>query len=455
MRKNYFIILATTLRQEYKALIRLGFPVLITQLGIIVVSFADTMMVGAYGTGELASAAFVNSLFLVAIVALIGFAYGMTPLVGALFGQGKLKRAGTVWRAGLLLNLYISLAITLIMGVVYFFLPHISRSEELMPLIEPYYLIVLSTILPSAIFNCCQQTSNGMTDTAMPMWIMIGGNLLNVAGNYILIFGHFGFPEMGLMGAGISTAVSRYSMAIAIVMLMLIRRRFRPLRFGVRLKANRDIYRKTWVTSYPVMIQSGMECSLWSLGAVVCIWFGAAQVASYQIVNIIGQLGFMIYLSSSVALSIRVANYTGILDIGGIRTAARAGLHIVLLMATLSSAALIIFGKQLLGLFTPDPTVIDAGLPLLFPLVLYQFCDATQLNFSNALRGTADVKPLLIVSAVCYMFVGVVSMFIFGVWLGNGNVGVYYSFALTLLCAAVMLYLYFRRAVRRLALSLP
>lgn len=436
---------------EYRALARLGLPVLVTQMGIIAVSFADTMMVGAYGTPELGAASFVNNLFLVAIVALIGFAGGMTPIIGALFGRKRMLEAGTSLRAGLVLNLGIAVLLTIVMGITFFLLPHFGQPEELMPLIRPYYLTILFTILPAAVFNCCQNTSNGMTDTAMPMWIMVGGNVLNVIGNYLLIFGKFGCPELGLLGAGLATAVSRTLMALAILLGFRLRRRYAEMRPGVWAAAPRKTYFIVWKTSYPIMIQSGVECLLWALGAVVCGWFGTAQLASYQIANIVGQFGFMIYLSAGVAVSVRVANHTGVRDVEGIRNTSRAGLQLMMVMATFSSLLFVFAGSHLFSLFSRDTAVIEAGLPLIAPLILYQYFDATQLNYASALRGTGDVKPLITVAGVSYILVGCSFLFLLAKGLDMGNVGVYYSFGITLLCAAVMLYYYFRRAVRKIS----
>lgn len=437
-------------KRDYKELALLGLPILVTQVGIIAVTFADTIMVGQYGTHELASAGFVNNLYLVSIVSLIGFAAGMTPVVGAFFGNGDMKSAGEAWKKGLLLNLGVALVVTLIMGALYFALPYLNQPDELMHLIRPYYLLMLSTIVPGAIFGCCQQTANGLTDTAMPMWIMIGGNLFNVGGNYLLIFGKFGFPELGLLGAGIATVSARYLMAAAIIVVMLTSRRYAPLKAGLRDSVRKGMTKKVWVTSYPIMIQHGVECSLWSVGAVVCGWFGKLQLASYQIVNTIGQLGFMVYLSATIAVSIRVANHTGTGDTTGIRNTARAGMHIVLGLAVVSSLIFILFGEKLTTFFTSDADVIAAALPLFAPLVMYQFCDALQLNFGNALRGTSDVKPLLVVSGVSYLVVGLPAMYLCGVAADMGNVGVYYSFCAALACASVMLLYYFRRAVKNI-----
>lgn len=436
---------------EYRAIGKLGLPVLVTQLGIITVSFADTMMVGAYGTPELGAASFVNNLFLVPIVALIGFGTGMTPILGALFGKGELREAGNSLRAGLVLNVALAMAFTLAMGIIYMLLPWFGQPDELMPLIRPYYLIILSSVVFNAIFTCCQNASNGLTDTAMPMWIMIGGNALNVLGNYLLIFGKWGLPELGLIGAGISTAISRMLMAAAILIGLGVRRRYGELREGVARRAARAVFGNVWRISYPIMILNGVECFLWALGAVVCGWFGTAQLASYQIANIVGQFGFMIYISVGVAVTVRVANFTGVRDTGAIKVSAGAGLHLMLVLATLASLTFIFLGRHLFGLFSSDPAVIEAGLPLVAPLVLYQYFDAVQVNYGGALRGTGQVKPLMIVAVVSYIVVGAGSLFLLAKGFNLGNVGVYFSFSLTLVCAAVMLRHYFLRAVGRIA----
>ena len=435
-------------KKEYKNLWRLGLPVLVTQVGIIIVSFADTMMVGTYGTSELAAAAFVNSLFMIATVMQIGFASGITPLVGALFSRGKHREVGETLRCGLQVNVLVSLCFTLLMGALYFFLDRFGQPEELLPLIRGYYLIVMSTLLPMSIFNCCQQTANGTTDTATPMWMILGSNVVNIIGNYALIYGHFGAPELGLMGAGISTMIARYAAMVGIVVFILCARRYRPYMEGLREGSQKagEMRRRVWVTSYPVMIQSGIECSLWSFGAIVSGWFGKIQLAAFQVVNTIAQLGFMTYMSFGVATSIRVANFTGLRDREGIYRITKAGIHLNLLLATLASAVFLIGGSHLIHVFTPDPEVISAAVLLIPPLILYQYCDAIQLTYANALRGTSVVKPLLWISIVTYVVIGVPALLFLSKGLGFESIGVYYSFSVALLVACVLLYRSFQRA---------
>ncbi len=438
-------------KEEYGILLRLGLPVLVTQLGVIVVSFADTMMVGAYGVEELAAAAFVNSLFVIAVVMQIGFAQGLTPLVGALFGRGELEEAGKTLHGGVQVNVAVSVGFTVIMGVLYFFLDRFGQPEELLPLIREYYLIVLFTMLPMSVFNTFQQTCNGFNDTQMPMWMILGANVLNICGNWLLIFGHCGMPEMGLAGAGWSTLVSRYAAAFGIVLFFFSRRRYRPYTAGFRSKDSLGaLRRRIWTTSYPVMIQSGVECLLWSFGAIVSGWFGKIQLAAFQVVNTIAQLGFMTYISFGTAASIRVANYTGQSDWRGVRRIAFAGLHLNLLLSTFASLVFLLAGHWLVGCFTSDAGVIASAMNLIVPLVVYQYVDAIQLTYCNAIRGTSKVKPLLFISVCTYIVIGLPVLYLFAKVFDWGNVGVYYSFDVALLVASVLATLIFYRIVRRL-----
>lgn len=431
---------------EYIELMKLGFPVLLTQLGVIMMAFADTMMVGAYGTGELAAAAFVNSMFLIPMVMLTGLANGITPLVGALLSLGDHAETGRITRAGLQINAIVSILFTVVMTVIYFFLDCFGQPEEILPMARNYYITLLTTLLPISLFNAFVQTSNGLTDTRSPMWFVLGAIALNILGNWLLIFGKCGFPELGLTGAGIATSVARFAGLVGIFVMYRRARRYKPLRQTLFHPGNLGCQRrKVWNTSYPVMIQTGIECLLWSFGAVVCGWFGKIQLAAYQIVNTIGQIGFMTYMSFGVAVSIRVANFCGLGDEQGAGTTARAGFHLNLVLATVASLVLWFMAHQLLGLFTPDAQVVAAGELLIVPLVLYQYLDAAQLTFINAIRGTSQVKPLLWIAIISYLVVGVPVLLLFAETFRWESVGVYYSFNVALLCAAILAAIVFRR----------
>ena len=436
---------------EYKNLIKLGLPVMVTQIGVVVVSFADTIMVGRCGTPELGAAAFVNAIFMVAIVMQFGFSGGLTPIAGALFSSGDSDGVGATAKAGLIVNVAVSVAFTIILGIFYFFIGYLGQPAELLPLIRPYYLVMLCTLVPMAIFNSFQQISNGCTDTALPMWLVIGSNILNIFGNWVLIWGKFGFPELGLLGAGISTLCARVVGMSGMVAVFAWSRKRGCYREGWRKNHGVELRgrcSKVWKTSYPVMFQSGIECFMWSLGGVVSGWFGTIQLASYQVVNTIAQLGYMIYMGFGVATSIRVANYIGIREYGNAGRIATAGLHLILGLAVVACAVFVGLFRPLVEIFTPDMAVVAATGPLLIPLVLYQFGDAVQITYVNAQRGTGRVKPLFRMAVLSYIVLGAPFMLLLAVGFGLKNVGVYYSFTLALMTMALTLALYFRKTLR-------
>lgn len=440
--------------QTVKSLVRLGLPVLVTQVGIIAVNFADTMMVGAYGLNELAASAFVNSLFLIPILMLLGFSGGVIPLIGALYGKNEHKEVGLMLRASLIVNVAMSAVFVLVMGVLYFFLGNFGQDSELLPLAEEYYQIILMSVVPMTVFTCLQQTCNGVTDTSTPMWIIVGADILNIFGNYVMIFGKFGFPELGLAGAGWSTFGARVASAIAILAVYTLSPRYKGYWATAWMgRSGRARRQQVWKTSYPLMVQSGVECGLWTFGAVVSGWFGKVELAAYQVMNTIGQLGFMIYLSFGYATSIKVANFSGLKDYGAVRNVTKVGLHIILALATVASLVFIFFTDEMVYYFTPEEEVVSYAMMMIVPLVLYQFCDGTQLTYVNALRGTSEVKPLLWISIISYIMVGVPTLLLFAVGLGMETVGVYYSFSIALLVAAVLLVITFRKTVNRLSLE--
>ena len=204
---------------------------MVGQLGVIVLGFADTLMIGHHSTEELGAASFVNNLFTLCIIFSTGFSYGLTP-VGRGFYVTAACEAGQALRCSLVANVLVALLLTLVMAVLYFNVERLGQPEELLPLIKPYYLVLLASLVFVMLFNGFKQFTDGITDTKTAMWILLGGNALNIVGNYILINGKLGFPEMGLLGAGVSTLFSRIVMVVVFAVIVLRSRRFIRYRLG-------------------------------------------------------------------------------------------------------------------------------------------------------------------------------------------------------------------------------
>lgn len=203
-------------KNHYKALFLLGLPIVIGQVGVIVLGFADTLMIGHHSTNELGAASFVNNMFTLAIIFSTGFSF-----VGGFYGTRRFASAGQALRCSLLANLLVGILLTVIMGILYLNVERLGQPEELLPLIKPYYLILLASLVFVLLFNGFKQFTDGITDTKTAMWILLGGNVLNIVGNYILINGKLGFPELGLLGAGISTLFSRIVMVLVFAFVFL------------------------------------------------------------------------------------------------------------------------------------------------------------------------------------------------------------------------------------------
>lgn len=416
---------------------------------MIVVGFADNIMVGHYSTEALASASFVNNLFNVAIFCCIGFTYGLTPIVGSYFTQKRHGDIGAAMRTGVVLNVIFTLAVMAIMTAIYFNVDRLGQPEQLLPLIRPYFLIYLAGMLPISVFNVFAQWSYGINDTRLPMWIILGSNVVNIIGNYALIFGHFGLPELGLTGAGISTLIARCICPVVIICCFVsLKKNRRYFDAFLRSRVNMPIVRKIWRISIPISMQMTFESGSFTMAAVMTGWISAIDLAAFQVIVIIGTLGFCIYYSVGSAVTILVSNEAGRDDRKAMRRVAWSGYHVLLLLMAISSAIFIFFGCDMMKAFTDDPAVLALTSSLIFPLVLYQAGDATQINFAGALRGTSKVMPMLWIAFFSYIVVGVPATYALGFPAGLGSYGIILSFSVSLFIAAALFLTFFLKATR-------
>ena len=178
----------------------------------IILAFADNIMIGWHSVNELAASSFVNNVMNFFILTELGFASGMTPIIGAFHGHGNVKGVGTTVRNGLLVNGIIGLIGLVLLAVIYLFIDSFGQEPELLPLIRPYFVIVGISIIFALGFNVLKQFTDGICKPVVSMLFLMGGNVLNIFGNWVLIYGKLGCPELGLMGAGLSTLISRILM---------------------------------------------------------------------------------------------------------------------------------------------------------------------------------------------------------------------------------------------------
>lgn len=439
-----------TYKEHYKALIFLGLPIVIGQIGVIVLGFADTLMIGHHSTLELGAASFVNNVFNLAIIFSTGFSYGLTPIVGGLYGTHQFAPAGQALRNSLLANLMVALLLTLCMTVLYLNVGNLGQPEELIPLIKPYYLVLLASLVFVMLFNGFKQFTDGITDTKTAMWILLGGNVMNIIGNYLLIYGKAGLPELGLLGAGISTLFSRIMMVVVFVLIFLNSPRFAPYKAGFYGRGwSKTVFRRLNALGWPIAFQMGMETASFSLSAVMIGWLGTIALASHQVMLAISQFTFMMYYGMGAAVAVRVSNFNGQHDIVNVRRSAYAGFHLMMALGAVLSLIVFLCRNYLGGWFTDSPEVAAMVTSLIFPFLIYQFGDGLQITFANALRGIADVKLMMLIAFIAYFLISLPVGYLCGFVFHWGIVGVWMAFPFGLTSAGLMLWLRFRHQTNR------
>lgn len=431
---------------HYRSLLSLGLPIMVGQLGMIILGFADTMMVGHHSTTELGAASFVNNIINLVIITATGFSYGLTPIVGGLFGREELPQAGKALRCALLANLMAGAVMMAALTILYFNVGNIGQPEGLLPYIRPYFLVLLASLPFVMLFNAFKQFTDSITETRTSMWILLSGNFLNIIGNYVLIYGKAGMPEMGVVGAGVSTLLSRIVMVALFLIVFLSRKKMRPYRDGfLRLGWSRPMLRRLVSLGTPIALQMGMETASFSLSIIMVGWLGTIALASHQVMITISQFTFMVYYGLGAAVAVRTSYFNGQNDREKVRHTVVAGLQLMVALELLLSGIIFLLRNHIGGWFTDSAEVSSTVVTLLLPFFIYQFGDGLQITYANALRGIADVKPLVVIAFIAFFVISLPVGYFCGFVLGFGLVGVWMAFPFGLTSAGIMMWLRFKR----------
>ena len=442
-------------QEHFRPLLRLGLPVIIGQVGLILVGFADNVMVSHHSLSELAAASFVNNFLNLVIIFGMGFSYGLTPLVATNKEWGRSDQVSHYLGHSFLLNLLISLLIGGGLFLLEGSLGAFNLSEELRPIALPYYRIQILGFMVVMLFNTFKQYTEGMGDTQIPMYITLAGNVLNIGLNYLLIYGKGGFPEWGLYGAGLSTLVSRVVMLIAIVAVTALLPRYRKIL--ERVKGLHWSWREGLVPllrlGTPVALQMGMEAASFSVAVILVARISTSALAAHQIIATISTLGFMVYYGIGAATAIRSSTLLAQGERRETRYVASAGVYLCLFVAAVMMPLLVLCREPVVHLFNADLSVAEATYLALIPLCLYQIGDALQIVYANALRGISRVAMLAPAAALCHLIVAPTMAWLFGFGVGlEGDgpqlMGVWFAFPVSLTLLGLILRYSFRRATK-------
>lgn len=436
--------------QKIREILRIGLPIMLGQACVIILAFADNIMIGWHSVDELAASSFVNNVMNLFILTELGFATGMTPMIGADNGTGNIKGIGITVKNGLMTNGIIGGISIILLTIIYFCLDHFGQAPELMPYIKPYFAIIGISTLFALGFNVLKQFTDGICRPMISMTLLMIGNLLNIFGNWVLIYGKLGFPEMGLTGAGISTLVSRVLILIVFAVYIFKSKKMNEYARAIKdALLSRDKMKGVFKMGYPVGIQMALESSTFTFAAVMAGWLGVIQLAAHQVVITISQLFFLMMQGLSFAVSILVSNAFGRKDLGSVREYARKGYFMTLGISATLSVLLYCFRYQAAGIFTDSPEVSAMAVSLFFLLFAYQFGDGLQLCFANVLRGIQDVRPIMYAAFVSYYLIAIPSAYLLGFKTSLGIHGIWLGFPIGLTLAGIFFYARYRSDLRR------
>lgn len=426
---------------HYKALLTLGIPIIIGQLGQIVVGFADSIMIGRYSTEALSAAGFVNSMINLCIIFCMGFSYGFLPLMGQAYGRGEHRRLSEILRNCFPASLSLWVIVAAVMGVFYFFIPYMGQPETLIPAIQEYYLIQYGSLLFVILFYAFKQFSDTIGDTQASMWIILIGNVLNIIGNWLLIYGVGPFPELGLNGAGLSTLFARFIMVVLFTLLFFRTRRYAVYRdFFKEVRAGRELFRMLHAKGWPVAVEMGLETAAFSFTAVMLGWISATALAANQIIITISTVCYLIYYGIGSAAAVRVSHYYGQGEYRKVRDNVAAAFHLSMASGFVMCLLIYLLRYPLIGCFTTENEVIETTVLLIWPFFVYQFGDGLQICYANGLRGIGDVKPLMGYAFFSFIVIGIPCSYALAFICGWGAVGVWAGLPFGLTTAGLLFY---------------
>jgi multidrug resistance protein, MATE family len=429
-------------RHHFQENLRLAIPVMLTNLGHVMMGVTDNIMVGHLSAVSLAAAGLALVIFNVLLLFGIGVSYSITPLVASGHGEGDDKKVVDTVKHGLLINFGNSLLLVLAVTLGKQLLFKLDQPPEVVELAIPFLSIVTYSLVPVMIFQTFKQFAEGLSQTRVALFVMLGANLVNVLLNYGLIYGHWGLPSLGLEGSAWATFCSRSFMAIAIIFYIYYDRRFRKYRNVFEFSGYYwKLFRKMLDIGIPSGVQFIFEVAAFDFSLVMMGWLGTKTQAAHQIAINLATISYMTTAGLAAAATVRVGYYSGMKDFTNMKAAFNSLLIMALFVMSLWALLFIAGRTWLPELYVTDPEVVVIASSLLVIAGLFQLADGTQVVCASALRGLEDVKIPSIFIFISYWIIGLPLGYYLTNNVGLGAVGVWWGLFIGLMLTAIALYL--------------
>jgi len=437
--------------------------VMLGMLGHTFVAFADNVMVGQLGTAELAAVSLGNSFVFIAMSLGIGFSTAITPLVAEADSANNISQGKNAFKHGLILCTLLSVLLFLIILLLKPLMYYMDQPKEVVELAIPYLNYVALSLIPLIIFQALKQFSDGLSNTKYPMYATILANVINIVLNYLLIFGSFGFPKLGIVGAAIGTLFSRIIMVYFLWMIFKSKDKFRPYITNFNFKKiEQKISAKLFNLGFPSALQMFFEVGIFTAAIWLSGVLGKNPQAANQIALNLSSMTFMVGIGLSVAAMVRVGNQKGLNDFISLRRIAFSIFFLTFIIEIIFASFFLIFRDWLPTLYIDGDTLVNINdnkevvliaSKLLLVAAFFQIFDGLQVAILGALRGLQDVKIPAFITFISYWIVGFPVSYYLGLYTSLESVGIWIGLFTGLFVASILLYIRFNYLSKKLILQ--
>jgi multidrug resistance protein, MATE family len=443
------------LRQELAPTVKLALPLVLAELGWMSMAIVDTVMVGHLPNSATAMGAvsLASNIFMVLALFGGGLLLGLDTLVSQAFGAGKREDC----HRSLVNSIYLSIALTPFLAAPVWLLPVLLRrmgvESGIMALTMPYAKALTVGLFPLLLYFAVRRCLQAMNMVKPVAFALISANIVNALANWILIYGKWGAPAMGVVGSGWSTAFARAYMAAVLVGYLLwydYRHRTELLKTPVDIDLPR--IRRLITLGFPAALQFTLESGIFALVTALIARLGAIPLASHQIALNTVAFTYMVPLGIASAAAVRVGQAIGRNDPEGAGHAGGTAIFVGAAFMTAASAGLLIFPRWIARMYTPDETVIRNAILLLAAGAAFQLFDGIQTVATGALRGAGDTRTPMLCHFTAYWIIGLPLGAWLCFWRGWGAIGLWVGLSLALILIGIVLLFAWRRAVRKLTM---
>src|SRR5690606_17609986 len=401
--------------KEFAYNLKLAYPVMLGMLGHTFVAFADNIMVGQLGTAELAAVSLGNSFIFIAMSLGIGFSTAITPLTAEADAEGNIARGRSTFKHGLILCTTLGVVLFILILLAKPLMYMMDQPVEVVELALPYLDLVAFSLIPLIIFQALKQFSDGLSKTKFAMYATVVANIVNIVLNYLLIFGKFGFPEMGIIGAAIGTLASRVIMNIVLWWYLKRDKKTRQYVSNFKLEVKKRMLKKIMSLGFPSALQMFFEVAIFTSAIWLSGVLGKNPQAANQIALNLASMTFMIAMGLSVAAMVRVGNQKGLKNFVELRRIALSIFLLTFIIDVIFAGFFWAFKDWLPSIYldindvtnmADNSEVMTIAAQLLLVAAIFQISDGIQVVVLGALRGLQDVMIPTLLTFISYWIIG-------------------------------------------------